>query len=469
MIQLGNFEITAENVGKVVQRFRSSELPRLEMLWKYYRNENEILNRKEETGKPNNKLACAYARYIVTMQTGYFMGINVKHNSSNKEYLEEYKKILEDNFEEDVNFELAKSASIYGYGIELIYQNEQSETKFKKLDPREVILVFGTSLNEFLHAAIRFYRRSDLDGKWIEVAEVYSKRELAIYERGENEQEFRLVYEPKEHLFSDLPVIVYKNNEEMKSDFEDQISIQNAYDTAQSNTANDIDYFNDAYMVIEGSNDVADEEYDYANGSGDMQARSNQTAETLKRNRLMFFPDGGKAYYLMKDVNDSATENYKNRLNGDIHKFSMTPDLADEKFAGNLSGIAIRFKTIPLEQAAKPRENKFRVGFRKRRELITQILNITKNRAYQYMEISEEFTRNLPQNEQEKTNTVLAMAEYISRRTFLELLPQIEDVDEELKRLEAEREEYNQLDYDFSRLATKSDVIRDDELGVLEN
>jgi phage portal protein, SPP1 gp6-like len=169
----------------------------------------------------------------------------------------------------------------------------------------------------------------------------------------------------------------------------------------------------------------------------------------MKKNRMLFFPDGGDAKFLIKEINDSATENYKKRLNNDIHKFSMTPDLADEKFAGNLSGIAIKFKTIPLEENATEKENKFRVGLRKRCELITYMLNTKKNKDYNYLDITEEFTRNLPVNEMEITNMILSLSNVVSRRTLLELLPQINNVDEELKRLEEEKDEYELRDFEI--------------------
>ena len=449
MIKLSNFEVNSKKISKIIDKFKSSELPRLQKLYDYYSASNEILKKEDENGKVNNKLACAYAKYIVKLQTGYFMGIPVKSKSSNEGYLEEYNKILDDNFYTDVNFELAKSAAIYGYACELIYQNENAVTKFKKLDPKETILIFGTSMNEFLLCVIRYYISVDLDDNKTEMAEVYTNEGIQYFRKTKDDTEFiEEIDKMSINLFDDIPVIVYKNNEEMKSDFEDILSLNDAYDTSQSNTANDVDYFNDAYMVVSGSNGLSDYEED----EDDFGNSNMSSAEKMKRNRMLFFPDGGDAKFLAKDINDSATENYKKRLNNDIHKFSMTPDLADEKFAGNLSGIAIKFKTIPLEENATEKENKFRVGLRKRCELITYILNTMKNKDYNYLDIKEEFTRNLPVNEIELTQMIVSLSEYISKRTLLELLPQIEDVDEELRRIEAEQDEYDKLDYPISKL-----------------
>ncbi len=446
MIRLEEFEPTPENIGKIVDYFRHTQLPRLNRLWDYYDAKTDKKKEQTDPERPDNKLAHAYARYITTIQTGYFMGCNVKYRSSNEEYLKKYTDLLEDNFEEDVNFELAKSQSIFGYGVELIYQNKSGDTRFKKLDPREVILVFSPQIEEFLLCAIRYYQTQELGGKTVQYAIVYTDEEIKTFKNTEKDKGFTLV-ETEENIFREIPIVLYKNNEEMKSDYEDLLTLNNAYDTSQSNTANDVDYFNDAYMLIKGYNDVAsgaDMEDGTAGGS---PGRSG--SDPIQKGRLIYFPDGGDARFLTKDINDNATENYKSRLNSDIHKFSLTPDLADEKFAGNLSGIAIKFKTIPLEQNAKPKENKFRVGLRKRREIISRIFAI-KGKAYDYRDIDEEFARNLPINLVEETNRILAMAPYISRRSLLEKLPDIDDVDEELKRLKEEADEYDSREYELN-------------------
>lgn len=445
MIRLEKFEPTAENVGKIVDYFRHSQLPRLNRLWDYYDAKTDKKKEQEDPERPDNKLAHAYARYITTIQTGYFMGVNVKYRSSNEEYLDKYTALLKDNFEEDVNFELAKSQSIFGYGVELVYQNKVGDTRFKKLDPREVILVFSPQIEEFLLCAIRYYQSQELGGEMVQHAVVYTDDEIRTFKTADKGKGFTIV-KTEENIFKEIPIVIYKNNEEMKSDYEDMLTLNNAYDTSQSNTANDVDYFNDAYMLIKGYNDVASGA-DMEDGAvGDSSGRSG--SDPIQKGRLIYFPDGGDARFLTKDINDNATENYKSRLNSDIHKFSLTPDLADEKFAGNLSGIAIKFKTIPLEQNAKPKENKFRVGLRKRREIISRIFAI-KGKAYDYREIDEEFTRNLPVNALEETNRILAIAPFISRRTLLEKLIDIEDVDEEIKRLKEEADEYDSREYEL--------------------
>lgn len=439
MLRLESFEPTANNVTKIIDHYKSWELPRMNRLYEYYDNQHEIQNRVMEEGKPNNKLAHDYCRYITDTTSGYFMGINVKISSNNEEYLQVYQDLCRDNFDADENFELAKKASIYGYAVEIIYQNEDGQSRYKRIDPREMILVFGTRLEDYLLAAIRFYAVEDLDGKKTEYADVYLQGSILSMRRKAGETTFEILGE-EVHYYGEVPVILYLNNEEMKGDFENIISVADAYDKGQSDSANDFEYFTDAYMAFEGYSGLEDEDSD------DETVRNN-AYKNMRRNRVLYLEKGGKAYFITKDINDTAIENFKKRLNMDIHKFGMVPDLSDESFAGNLSGVAIEFKLIPLEQHCMVKENKFRTALAKRRELLTRILNIRYGKGWDYREIREDFTRNIPQNVKEETETIAMLDGLISKRTLLELLPQIEDVDQELERLEEEQNILEQNTY----------------------
>ncbi len=433
MLKLETFEPTAYNVSRVVDRFKSKELPRLERLYDYYDNQHAIERRVMDSDKPNNKLAHDYCRYITDTTSGYFMGINVKTASDNEEYLQVYQDLCRDNFDSDENFELAKKSSIFGYAVEIIYQNEAGQSRYKRIDPREMILIFGTRLEDYLLAAIRFYVVEDLDGNKTEYADVYLQDAIVHMIRKPGRISFETLGE-EPHYYGEVPVIVYSNNEELRGDFENVLELVDGYDKSQSDSANDFEYFTDAYLVFSGYSGLEDEDSD------DPAVQAN-AYKNMRRNRVIYLDEKGKAEFLTKDINDAALENYKKRLNMDIHKFGMVPDLSDEAFAGNLSGVAIRFKLITLEQKCAVKENKFRTALAKRRELLTNILNIRYGKGWDYREITEDFTRNIPQNVKEDTETVLLLDGLVSRRTLLELLPQINDVDQELERLEEEAAE----------------------------
>ena len=59
-----------------------------------------------------------------------------------------------------------------------------------------------------------------------------------------------------------------------------------------------------------------------------------------KQNKINLTDNEGKAEYLIKNIQDSALENYKNRLDNDIHRFSCVPKMNDSEFSNNSSGVA---------------------------------------------------------------------------------------------------------------------------------
>lgn len=84
--------------------------------------------------------------------------------------------------------------------------------------------------------------------------------------------------------------------------------------------------------------------------------------------------------------------------------------MSDEQFAGNLSGVAISYKLWGLEQVTAIKERKFKRSLQRRAELITNILHITSNPAYDYRDISIQFRRNQPQNLPELAEVVTKLA-----------------------------------------------------------
>ena len=58
---------------ELITKFKANDIPRFRKLQEYYDVRTEILQRDMESGKPNNKLAHGFARYIAHMATRFFM------------------------------------------------------------------------------------------------------------------------------------------------------------------------------------------------------------------------------------------------------------------------------------------------------------------------------------------------------------------------------------------------------------
>lgn len=411
-----------------------AEVSWLDSLEAYYLNKPPITNRTmQDKSKPNNKLINNYARYITTMATGYFIGVPVSLNSENEELLNRLEAIFKYNDETDINTTLATNCSKFGYGYELLYMDHNSNVRFTAIDPREVIYITDNCLSGEPLMAIRYFRLDVEDTEEVYHVELYTDTDKTTYLLTGDQ----LIEKDKEvHNFKDVPLIRYDNNDNNIGDYESILSLIDAYNKAQSDTGNDFEYFTDAYLKVTGT------------------TLETEQAQQLKELRVFNFPDKeGDVSFVTKQMNDTALENYKNRLNKDIHKFSLVPDMTDENFAGNASGVAMAYKLQGLEFLTGVKEQKFRKGLLRRVELITNILSIKMNKELLFTDVDFVFTRNNPKNLVEIVQMATDLTGIISEESQLDMIPFINS-EQEIRRKETEKkaniEAFNNGSYAFS-------------------
>jgi SPP1 family phage portal protein len=125
--------------------------------------------------------------------------------------------------------------------------------------------------------------------------------------------------------------------------------------------------------------------------------------------------------------------------------FSGVPNMNDENFANNLSGVAIQFKLSNLEFKCATKESYFRKGLLRRIELICNLQGLM-GKVGETKDIIKNvdirFTRNVINNTNEMIQQAIQLSTIVSKETVLEnLAGLIPDVQEELERLNTEREE----------------------------
>lgn len=414
--------LTTDMVKKLMDDHKQNELPRLQKLEEYYNAKNEILKRlMADDTKPNNKIANPYASYITDTLTGYFMGEPISYSALDDKILEELNLIFEYNDEADENVELARACSIYGKAFELLYVDEDGAVRFKRLDTKECIPVFDDTIENDLLYVIRYYPDLDLvENKRFTWIEIIDKEKTSRYKANENGNDPILVEEIP-HYFGMCPVVIFKNNEEETGDFEKVISLIDAYDKMESDSLNDFEYFCDAYLALIGFTADADD------------------VKSMKENRVLLLDKDTDAKWLTKEEHDSTIENMKVRIDKDIHKFSKCPNLSDEDFASNASGVAIKYKMVGTENLVSVKERKFKKGLQKRLELIS-ILQDKKYSSFDWRAIDIIFTRNLPTNDTEIANMVNTLSNIVSTETLLAQLPFVENVQDEMERIDKQKE-----------------------------
>ena len=433
-----DIQITKELIQDLIDN-HATEKARIIKMKNYYNGLNEgIKNRQyNDNNKPSNRLYSGYPSYITDNFVGYILGQPITYKSDNEALLEALNLSFLYNDEVDNNTTLAQEQSICGYAYELMYIDEDGNVRFKCVDTEDTIVVYDNTLEAKELFAIRYVINEYEEGNK-GLVYVYTKDNTSTYTLEDNK--VGQLIEEEQNYFIDVPIITYENNRQRIGDFEKVLSLIDAYDFTSSDTANDFEYFTNALLVISGvTMDEKDEEGRPLN---------------FKDNRVINFVDhDGKAEYLIKNINDTALENYKNRLNLDIHKFSNVIDISDKNFGNNLSGIAMKYKLLGMENIASIKESKFRKGLMKRIEFLTHFMNLSINSDYTYTEITPVFTRNIPSNDVETVNMIKQLYGMISDKTLLSQLPFVEDVQAELDLLEKQKE--NSLDtYAFNVGAT---------------
>lgn len=436
--------INEDGIRKIINA--CSRPDKYQKMQDYYDGKHAILQEhKKDPTLPNNKVVFNMAKHTEDTINGYFLGKPVVYSSDNDIFMQLVQDIFDYNDEQDHNAELGKVAGIKGRCFEMIYLDEDSKLRLARVDPENMVMIYESGYKNPI-GAIRTIKNTDLFGNLITKVEFWTWWEV-WYFRSRNGGALEL-QDVAEHYWQDVPFVDYINNEECMGDFEGIISIIDAYNKVQSNTANLFQYNDEAILKVS------------AIGEAD-----SQDIREMKEQGAIILEDGGDINWIKKEINDTALENYKDRLFRDMHIAASVPNMADESFGNNLSGVAMDYKLWNLEQICAIKERKFKKGLQRRIELITRILNYYGNN-FDYREIGVDFRRNKPQNLLEIAQIFVMLASDVSKETRLKMLPMIENVQDELRRM---KEQYKDELDDFGNASYDKLLAQLEELKSKED
>ena len=354
-----------EVLNACVQEFLTGA-ERRQRLRSWYEGRHEILDRTRAAGLPNVKLVHDYPRYISTMAAGYLVGRPVEYEAEEAQQsaLDAVKERYSRCAVDSVDAELAKNASIYGRGVELVFADESALPRTASLEPWNGFVVFDDTVERRplfgVHLRERLVEMGGTEG-WDTV--VYTDREIITFTSAALGDVGR-VKERVPHFFGAVPMVEYWNSEDERGDFEGVMTLIDAYDRLQSDRVNDKSQFVDALLLLYGCTMETDD-------------RGRTPGQQLREDKLLALPDSdARAEWLCKQLSESDAEVLKKALAADIHKLSMVPDLSDEQFGGNKSGAAMRYKLLGLEQLTGIKERWFREALRQRLRLFANFLAV---------------------------------------------------------------------------------------------
>lgn len=420
-----------DSINDCVKQF-DLEAGRLAKLHKYYIGLSAITGRTRTTGLPNNRLMHGYPAYIATMTSGYLIGDPVQYSAD--EGQEQALDALQDAYNAadvgSVDAEIALNQAVYGRGVELVYADSQARPRTTAIDPQNAFVVYADDAEGLpLFGVHRLVEVNSKGESSVKRYTVYTAGEAVEYSVGTGGA-VGAETARSAHNFPYVPMVEYWNNSSQTGDFEGVISLIDAYDVLQSDRVNDKEQFADALLVLTG-----------VVGFDAPEGDTRTAAQRLKQEGTLSLPDPqAKAEYLIKQMSESDTEILKDAIKSDIHKFSHVPDLTDEQFAGNSSGVAMKYKLLGLEQLTKIKERWFREGLRWRLRLFSGFLSLKGKPSLDADSVQMMFSRSLPVNDLEIAQMVQMLSGLVPAKMLLGQVPFIDDVSAAFDDLEQEKQ-----------------------------
>lgn len=425
---------------------------RLEVLDDYYKARNTTMRKSIRSGEydeSNLKVFHNFGKIITQFKVGYTTNNPIRLDYPDKERLEQLLELDKRNDIASHNAELMLDISKYGRGYELVYEDE-GEYKVALLNAFETFVVYNYDIDKKPIMGVRYvqYPKQGESLEEIRVT-VYTETESIDYRlNGSILEEL----ERSEHFFAGVPIIEYQNNRFRLGDYEDLLSVIDAYDLSESNTANHLNDLVNSVLVIKG--DIR-------------SLKDNEEYQKMYKRKVIFAKFGldadGKptevdAKYIYRNLDVQALETYKTRIRKDIFSLSNVPDLTDESFSGNKSGEAMKYKLFGFQQSVSATMNNFKKSAKRRYQLLVNaketkrsLVEMIQSRVFNkpiaspdLAELEILFKPNIPISVIDEMKMLVDSGTSVSTLTKLGLVSFIDDPQTELERLEQEEQSHEE-------------------------
>ena len=401
----------AETLGAAVGEFLRTVRPERQRLYDYYRGEQSVDKGETVRGRPDNRLRAPFPRYITEVHTGYFLGLppTVAYGGAAGA---RYAALSRELDLPHLYFDLGRDLSICGAGFALVWA-ERGGVKVCRCDPCGCFAIRSGDAGAPLLAAVRLFASGRGETRGV----LYTAERLIPFVWDGTGVTLGAA---EENLLHTIPLLPFSNNCQGVGDFAMVTGLVDAYNVLLSGALDDMQSVANAFLALYG-----------------MQGTTQRDIEQANRSRILSLSEGGRAEFVVKNLNHEALGQLEVNLRRSILQLSMTPDLCDEHFAGNSSGVALQYKLWGIEQVRAAKERTFTDGLRALLAVLTEGERLL-GRSVDLTGGEVTFYKNLPQDNAALAETLLSLSPLLSRQTILENLPWVTDAQEELRRRAAE-------------------------------
>lgn len=435
---------------RMIKAYIEADAPKVSKMLegvRYYENENDILSRQQyavidgqkrvDEDKVNNRIPHGWHKLLVDQKTAYLVGQPINFSADDDKLTEFINEYLGEKWDDTVN-ELVKNASNKGKEWLHPYIDEEGEFDFIIIPAEQVIPIYEDNRKKKLAAVIRYYPWTYVDEETIRV-ELCDKQQTSYYVRVNGEFIFdpsvevnpepHFEYNGKGYGWEKVPYIPFRNNEQEKPDIAYYKQLIDAYDNRVSDNQNSFDELQELIYILKGYEGTSLSEF----------------MQNLKYYKAVKVDSEGGVDTIQAEVPMDAIMKHMENLRESIYTFGQGVDISGDRFGNSPSGIALKFLYSLLDLKASTLERKFRPSVQELIWFLCEYLSISGKGIYDYKAVDFTFKRSMMTNELENSQIAQQSKGIVSDKTILANHVWVEDLEQEIERLEEEKEAYVQL------------------------
>lgn len=476
-IQYSDDFLDEKNIASNINILWGKALP----IWEHRKMLYDRYTRKYDT----SDVIVALEFYISTIASGYFGGKEPQYkvkkiNETQKSILKKiFNKIFgdknnSDEFQTIIDYitkyndngsffydcvkDYINTGACYG----LVYENKDNEVVYAHTSSLTSVAIWNYETPAQKIGLLRYWTENSNNGGLDVHLEIitrdYKKHFIGGIETTIVNKDTKIEFKEKQDenrsvLWDDLPIFAVENPDGLAL-FENVITLIKKHEQVIKNNANIFEYNDNAKLSITGFTPQNEALIEVKNEKGEIQLDNNgnptmiqnpaRVAEdnAILNAKVFYTPDNsGHIDWVIKNINDTASENHKKTCLDTALMISGVPNVTDQGFTDADNASALEKKFFPLDQVLQQADKLFKKELLRMWEMIISRINLKKSTEYDFRDIEVILTRNLPQNNQENVDNWLKLRGLLSDKTVIEHLPYELDSESELAEIDVQNEE----------------------------
>jgi SPP1 family phage portal protein len=444
-------ELTIEQILKIWQAGHDQR-EAMRKRENYYYGDHAILKRDEyyANGQKKTNRVTNFIQFAIDLFVGALTSAPFQVTPAggvDEEKVDTYEVVYDANNLRSIDTENLRRCMVHGWAVEVheIVDKEITIWGDSALNWQPVYDSFGDLVGAIYYRVLpagTIFEDGVLQDE-LEWITYYSDSVITDYQRKGSGGAWVRVGE-QAHGFGRVPVVIWTLNNQYRSIISDSVmALNDEYNDIDSASGDDIRNDTNAILLVKG--------YDAAS--------IEQEAAKIKELGIIPLGEGGDASYITKNNDVARVESRLRRVREGIFIGLSVPDFETIIGAtGSTSGIALQLKFFPMQSRSSAFVNWIKKSIQGRIDLINSVARKKGLAVLDDYQITVQFV--IPANRVEQWKAIKTLEGVVSLRKRLELLDDVDDPEQEIKRMETEGVLAGELQGEAAEIARELDLQR---------